>query len=184
MSDLLVKKSAESIDVEVMSFHQKQIYINEHEKELMPVIGRFGPTLNFFHRVVIVISMCVLVHVVVSLKGQPDSEKGRLVWTDLGGHSSGDLRNLLTAFLVSLAVFALLGWSMYSEWFNPQTCAALGAIWTFLLFTGTIVRSLMKRQAAGESGIDANLVVALVRDDRFWAGILCALAVFMHYYFY
>jgi SSS family solute:Na+ symporter len=144
----------------------------------------FGSKLNFFHRALIVILLCMLVHVVVSLKGQPDAEKSRLVWTDLGGHSSGDVRNLLTAFLISLVFFAILGWSMYSEWLNPQTCAALGAIWTFLIFTGMILRALMKRQADRERGVDLNLLVAVLREDRFWAGILCALAVFMHYYFY
>ena len=111
-------------------------------------------------------------------------QKSRLVWTDLGGHAPNDLRNLLTAFLISLVVFAILGWSMVNEWLSPKTCAFLGAIWTFLLFTGTIICSLMKRQAAGEAGVDSNFLSALVCEDRFWAGILCELAVFMHYYFY
>ena len=38
--------------------------------------------------------------------------------------------------------------------------------------------------AAHRSDHPPSLLVCLLREDRFWAGILCAVAVFMHYYFY
>ena len=150
-----------------------------------PVIRELlGEELNYFHRVVAVIVLCVIVHVAVSLLGRPDAEKSRLVWTDLGGHAPGDLRRVVYAFLISLGLFALLGWAMCNEYLQPATCAVLAAIWTVLIVCGATARSLAKRRAAGDATLHSNPLVALLREDRFWAGILCALAVFMHYYFY
>ncbi len=150
-----------------------------------PVIRELlGTELNFFHRVVVVIGLCVLVHVVVSLRERPDAEKSRLVWTDLGGHAPDALKNLRTAFLISLAVFALLGWLMTGGRLGPHLCAALAAVWTLLMFSGATVRSLATRRAGENGAPRSSPLVALITEDRFWAGILCALAVFMHYYFY
>lgn len=160
-------------------------YIYDNFLGIHPAIaGYLGSELNFFHRVVVVIALCVLLHVAISLKGQPDAEKSRLTWTDLGGHAAGDLKNLLTAFVVSIAFFALLGWVMVMEWFTPSACAWIGAAWTMLMFVRAIGRSMAKRRAADDGDHPTNPLAAVLREDRFWAAILCAMAVFMLYYFY
>ena len=144
----------------------------------------FGEELNYFHRVVVVITLCVLVHVVVSLLSRPDAEKSRLVWTDLGGHASGDLYRVIVALLVSLGVFALLGWAMYIEYLRPATCATLAAVWTISIICGATCRSVVRRRSDQDATNSTSLCADLLHEDRFWAGVLCGLAVFMHYYFY
>ena len=121
---------------------------------------------------------------VVSLMTTGDAEKSRLVWTDLGGHQAGDLRRLLTSIGVSICVLALLGVCMYVEWLPPDFAAILGAGWTLMMFWGTLGRLLARRIQEGDMTLANHPYRALLREDRFWAGILCALAVFMHFYFY
>jgi len=150
-----------------------------------PVVADLlGSRLNFFHRVAVVIVLCVLLFVAISLRGRPDAEKGRLTWTDLGGHDAGDLKNLLTAFVISLAVFALLGGMMVAGWLSPTVCAWLAAIWTMSMFLRAIRRSSAASRATRHSDHPPSVLVSWLCEDRFWAGILCAIAVFMHYYFY
>ncbi len=155
---------------------------NNYLTEFPEIMAYFGDQLNFFHRVVVVILLCVVVHVVVSLKTTPDAEKGRLTWTDLGGHSAGDLRRLVTAIVMSLVVFAVLGLAMVAGWLAPGIAAALGFAWTIGIFVRGIVNKLRNDPANNDTS--DHLVAGILRDDRFWAGILCATAVFMHYYFY
>lgn len=143
-----------------------------------------GEELNYFHRVVAVIALCVLAHVVVSLLSRPDDEKSRLVWTDLGGHAPGALRRVIIALLISLGLFALLGWAMCNEHLRPATCAMLAAVWTVVIICGATLRLVVKRRSDQDDTNGTSLCGDLLREDRFWAGILCALAVFMHYYFY
>lgn len=136
------------------------------------VAAMFGTNLNFFHRVVFVILASVLVYVGVSLATTPDPKKGRLVWTDLGGHRPGTLRRLGLAVLLAVAVFAALGFLMYAGWVSPTLCAWLGAGWTLATFLVAVA-----------SGNDEGLR-GFVLDDRTWAGLLSAAAVFMMFYFY
>ena len=141
----------------------------------------FGEELNFFHRVVAVILLCLLTHIFVSLLSKPDAEKSRLVWTDLGGHRPETLRNLISALLASILFFAILGWVMVAEWLSPAVCAVLGAIWTLAMFLGAIAMTFQKRR---EEADDASALGVVLRDDRLWAGILCSLAVFLMYHYY
>ena len=171
-------------EMRTMSLEQRQAYVKERKRDITPINSRLGAKLNFLHRVGFVIVLCVLLHLVVSLRGRPDAEKSRLVWTDLGGHSPRDFRNLLAGILISIVVFAALGVLMYNEILSPTLCAVLAAVWTLSLFAVTLKHTLEKHRAAANSGHSSHLLVAIVREDRFWAGLLCALAVFMHYYFY
>lgn len=147
------------------------------------VVDTLGKELNFFHRAAIVMVLCAVVHVVVSLLEKPDPEKSRLVWTDLGGHAPNDMRNLFTALLVSVGLFALLGWLMVSEYLSPYYCAVLASGWTLLMFARAVSRSVAKRREQAE-GPPPSVAATLLSEDRLWAGILCALTVWMHFYFY
>jgi len=136
----------------------------------------FGDKLNFFHRVVFVLILSGLIHIVVSLMTQPDREKGRLNWTDLGGHEVADLKRLVGLIGVSLSLFVLLAVGMVYQTVTPGMASCLGALVTFLAFQFHIAKN--RRVMSDDSP------VPLPRDDRFWASFLCSAAVFMHYYYY
>ena len=161
----------------VFSYIVVTIY-DEHLGTIPAIADYFGEKLNFFHRVVFVIGLCIIVHVFVSKITAPDEEKSRLVWTDLGGHSPDAFRGLVIKIAASIGVFAVLGFLMTSKTLSPTICAFSGLLWTFAMFcTGAL-----NRLKANEP--PKPVVPGLFMEDRFWAGLLCGLAVFMHYYFY
>ena len=137
----------------------------------------FGSELNFFHRVVLVILLCAATQVLVSWTSRRDPDKEKLVWTDLTGQSSRDLSRIAFGLLVSIAWFALLGWWVYRETLSPVAAAWLGAIWTLALFWVG-----MGKGKGGPTGFQG--MIGKLRDDRFWAGVLCASAVFLMYVFF
>ena len=141
-----------------------------------------GAELNFFHRVSIVILFCLLTHIFVGLRSEPDPEKSRLTWTDLGGHRPETLRNLISALLASLLFFAILAWVMVAGWLGATACGALGAIWTLAMFLGVVALKFQQRRE--EAGAKMSAFGVVLRDDRLWAGILCSFAVFFLYHYY
>ena len=143
------------------------------------IAGMLGEKLNFFHRVVFVLALSGVIHVTISLLTQPDEEKGRLTWTDLGGHSTADLRSLVTKIIISIVLFALTGAAMVKEAVSPGAAAWIGALWTLVIFNVHIHgnRMTVDNSPEGET-------VPLIKDERFWASLLCSAAVFMHYYYY
>ena len=136
----------------------------------------FGQELNFFHRVVLVILLCAATQALVSWTGKRDPDKEKLVWTDLTGHSSRDLAKVAIGLLVSILWFACLGWWVYRETLSPFAAAVLGAVWTLALFW--VGMGKMQGTPPGVRALAGKL-----RDDRFWAGVLCASAVFLMYVF-
>ena len=141
--------------------------------------ARFDP--HPFHRVVIVLLICTAVHVLVSYLTPRDREKEKLVWSELVGEGEGHFARLLTMFALSLVVYAMLGTLVYYEVFTPVACAFMGAVWTLGLFLANLRRHFASRVKAGGSPVGVG---TWLKDDRFWAGWLCACAVFMLYYFY
>ena len=109
---------------------------------------------------VLVILLCAVTQVVVSWSGKRDLAKEQLVWTDLTGHSPGDLRKVVIGLLVSLAWFVLLSWGVYRETLSPFTAATLGAVWTLGLFWVGMGKSTGTERGLG-------FLVNKVRDDRF-----------------
>lgn len=146
------------------------------------VIDWLGLRLNFFHRVVGVLFLSTFVYVGISLLTRPDVEKGRLNWTDLGGHAPRDLLNLGAMAGLTVCVLAALGYAMVQEWLEPILAGVLGAAWTLGMFLVHIVQTWNRPVETGEP--EARGAVKVVTDDRLWAGLLCALAVFMLFYFY
>ena len=156
-------------------------YIYNTNIESWPSVKEtFGEKLNFFHRVVFVLGLSGAVHIFVSLATQPDEEKSRLNWTDLGGHDPSDLKRLVGRIVTSIVTFVILAFLMVYERITPGVAASLGGIATLLAFQSHILSN--RRVAKDESGNES--AVPLVRDDRFWASFLCSAAVFMHYYYY
>ncbi len=164
-------------DMQSMDDAARVALVEQKRETLSPVAYYLGPKLNFFHRVVGVMLLCGALYAGVSLCSPPDPQKGRMVWTDLGGHKPGDLRRLVTAILVSVAFYAALGWLMHVEFLSPTVAAFVGMAWTLAMFGGAVVLSVVKRR---ENETEPRSILA---DDRVWAGILCSLAVFMLFYF-
>ena len=142
----------------------------------------FGEQLNFMHSVFLVAVISAILHIVVSLMTQPDPEKGKLTWTELGGHDPVKAKETGIAILVSLVIFAVLAVLMAKEVITPLVAGLAGAI---LVFGGFFKAALgAVRKARAGSGSDDECSAVLWKEDRFWAGLLIAIAIFMLYYFY
>jgi len=163
-----------------MSHDELRPVIEGLSSKFTSVSRTFGPSLNFFHRVVFVIPLSALLHIIVSMMTRPDEEKSRLNWTDVGGHRPSDLRNLVVQILGTIAIFAVLAVLMVYETITPGAASCLAGIVTFASFQRHI--SLNRRTTVDDSG--AESVVPLPSDDRFWASLLCSAAVFLHYFYY
>ena len=181
---LMEKVKQTQIDKIPESFHSKTIAeLNQHleqqvRPQITPLRRQFGPKLNFFHRVVFVILLSSIVFVVVSQFHPPDPEKSRITWTDLGGHDPGRLKSLGLTILVSILVYALLGWLMVAGQLHQVMAACIASAWTLGAYLREVIRSAQGTHASG------SLVQQLLTDERSLAGLLAATAMFMMYYFY
>ena len=145
---------------------------------ITPLMKQFGPQLNFFHRVIFVLMLSGIVFVLVSQFTPADPEKSRNTWTDLGGHDSGHLKSLSLTTLVSIMVYVLLGWLMYSGLLNQVIAGFIAAGWTLGAFLREVVRSKQHEQQS------RTLTQQILHDERTLAGLLAGTAMFMMYYFY
>jgi SSS family solute:Na+ symporter len=136
----------------------------------------FGPTLNFMHAVFISAIISTVLHVVVSLNTQPDAEKANYMWTELGGHDPRALGRALKAIGISLGLFVVLALLMTKDVLSPLIAALAAGGWTLAAF----LKCAMAAIAEGSEGDESK---SLFKEDRFWAGLLCATAVFMLFYF-
>jgi len=141
-----------------------------------PIARVLGPELNFMHRVAAVTILTVLVHVVVTLKTQPDVEKSKFTWTDLCGHKPQVLRRALFALGASIVLYALLGVVLFVGWSTPLVTGLIAAVWTW----GLVIVAAVAARRRDDRPVS---VIAVLADDRFWAGLLAATAVWMMYYF-
>jgi len=136
----------------------------------------FGPQLNFMHSVFVAAVIALLAHVGVSLMTQPDNEKAKLTWEGLGLFAPGEFRYFAMKVIGSLAVYAALAGAMLGGLLAPVFAGTAAAGWTLLMFIDSLVKGLLQSAAKGEARNP-------LKDDRLWAGILAAVAVFMMYYF-
>ena len=145
---------------------------------ISPLQVLFGPTLNFFHRVVFVLGLSAIVFIIVSLFTRPDPDKSQLTWSGLGGHQPQRLKKLALLLGLSIAVFALLGWLTDQQFLTANWAAGLAAFWTLVIYACEIFNKY-QADATGQSRFQY-----LLRSDLTYAGLLAATAMFMMYYFY
>jgi len=154
------------------------------------LVDTFGANLNFFHAVFVAGIICLLLHVGISLVTKGDEEKSKLTWTGVGVCTPETMKKIILAIAVSLVVFAVLAVLMVPMGepssdteqakgiLPPLVCGLLAAIWTFALFNYGAVQAIKKDP---DREISAKV---LLTEDRCWAGLLGACAIFMMYYFY
>ena len=151
-------------------------------KDIRPNISAvqkmFGPTLNFFHRVVFVLGLSAIVFVVISLITPCDPEKSKLTWTGLGGHQPTRLKVLAKTLCLSLVIFALLGWLADQAFLTPTLAACFAAFWTL----GVYGCEILEKIKTDDSGM--SRVQYILRSDLTYAGLLAATAMFMMYFFF
>ena len=137
-----------------------------------------GEKINFFHRVVVAAGLSSAVFVVVSLLGCPDPEKSSNTWAGLGGHSPERFKRLGLAVLLAIGVYALLGTLVYLENLTPAVAAWISAGWTLCAYLREVVRTWKHERQS------ASLLHEVVTDDRTYAGLLAACAMFIMFYFF
>ncbi len=127
-----------------------------------------GAELNFMHRVAFVTVAMLLLHVVVSAFETRQQEREQYLWIEATDATAAGMRRILTGFGVFLIFHIVLATLMVNEAVVSSVAAWISAVFTLSLF---IVN--MRRSPAD-----------FYRDDRFFAGLLSAGAMFIMFYFY
>jgi SSS family solute:Na+ symporter len=146
--------------------------------ENQAVVDLFGKNLNFMHAVFLAAILSLIVHVVVSLMTQADEEKGKLSWTELGGHEPNALKQLFGKVIGALMVYAILAVCMVKGVISPTLAAWVAAFLTCALFW---LRAFQVVKSENDGMVNAS---TFVREDRIWAGLLAGWAIHMMFYFY
>ncbi len=107
---------------------------------------------------------------------EPNEDKSRMTWIGLNVMRPPDLQHFGMKLLGSLLVFVMLGVLMTGQLVSPMAAGMAAAAWTFLMFMDSLFKVVLTAAAKGRA-------YSLLREDRFWAGLLAASAVFMMYYF-
>ncbi|MFP6901074.1 MAG: sodium/solute symporter, partial [Opitutales bacterium] len=141
------------------------------------IVELFGPKLNFFHAAFLASIIALILNVVVSLMTQPDKEKGKLTWAELGGHEPAVLKRAGKKILFTLGLYLVLALAMVGGWTAPIVAGVVAAIWTWFTFAEVAFVAVVRSHVKGKP-------ISLFSEDRFWAGLLAALAIFMMYYYY
>ena len=140
------------------------------------MLGWLGAKLNAFHSVFVAFLCALLANAIASKLSQPHEEKSKFTWVGLNIFRPVDLQHFSMKLLGSLLIFSMLGALMSSEIIAPITAGILAAIWTFLMFLDSLFKVVLTAAVKGRA-------YSLLREDRFWAGLLASSAVFMMYYF-
>ena len=164
----------------VFSYGLEFIY-NSHLGTNPAIAAWFGVKLNFLHSAAASALLSAIVHVSVSLSTKPDEEKSAYTWTRLGGHDHSVLRRTVRWLLVTLGVYAALACAMVYGNFHPSACGLLAGIWTFTPFAFAARNAVRKDRQAEDR---TSLIGALLCEDRVWAGLLSAIAIYMMFHFY
>jgi len=161
-------------------------------------VSWWGTHLNFMHSVFLAAVLALALHVMISLiTPRPEEKRAALTWTGLGGHDPSVIRKAALKIAISLGLFAVLAWFMVNETLTPTVAGLLAAVWTFLMFldaaiasvvqaqaTAAAVKFMDRKEAEDSEPSESPRAVSLLEEDRFWGGLLAAVAVFMMFYFF
>ena len=155
----------------LFSYSVPLLYI-EIAKDNPWLVQLFGPKLNFMHGAIVSAALSTLVHILVSHRTQTHSQSANLTWVGLGIFTKEQLMVFGKIMLLTLSIFAGLAICIDQGNLIPNQAAFIGSIWTFFCFL------LAARQKAKE------VKASVLKEDRLWAGLLAACAVFMLFSFY
>jgi hypothetical protein len=141
------------------------------------VVNKFGPELNFFHATVISVFLSTLAMVLASLMTPANPEKAEFTWTGLGGYSPSQLQAAFGQVFVTIVIYILLALAMLNWGFPPAVSGGIALLWTWAMF---VIQPILRFRPSDET---PGLVIMLLREDRFYAGLLGGLAVFLMYYY-
>ena len=143
------------------------------------LIRIFGAELNFMHSVFVAAVLSLILHVVVSRMTRQTSageNQAKHTWIGLGIFSRASLNTFAAKLGGTLVVFAVFGFLMWRGFASPLVAALITAVWTWLMFLDATLKTLLSAAAKGKAH-------SLLREDKFWGGLLAACAVFMLFYF-
>jgi SSS family solute:Na+ symporter len=135
-----------------------------------------GPELNTFHTVFVAFVCALLANVIASKFSQPDEGKSKFTFTGLNIIKPADLQHFGMKLIGSLLVFTMLAVLMTANILAPASAGILAAVWTFMMFLDSLFKVVLAAAIKGRA-------YSLLREDRFWAGLLASCAMFMMYYF-
>ena len=161
----------------VASYSVEAIY-NKYLGTNETIAAVLGTKLNFFHSAFIAAVLAAVVHVVVSLVTRADAKKSLLTWTALGGHDPLVLRRTVRWLIVSLAIYVMLGIAIVYATLTPTVAGIVAATWTWSLFLASANSAVRQRDKSQQGPW------SLFTEDRTWAGLLAATAIFMLYHYY
>ena len=107
---------------------------------------------------------------------QHDEDKSKFTFTGLNIIKPADLQHFGMKLIGSLLVFTMLAVLMTANILAPASAGILAAVWTFMMFLDSLFKVVLAAAAKGRA-------YSLLREDRFWAGLLASCAMFMMYYF-
>jgi len=162
----------------VASSYGGEAFYNNYLSTNETIASIFGTKLNFLHSAFFAAIVASLAHVLVSLTSRVDEKKSQLTWTELGGHDPHVLRKTVRWLIVSLVVYSGLAILMVQAILAPTIAGLIAAAWTWAMFLASARSAIRhaKNSAAGPR--------SLLTEDRTWAGLLAATAIFMLYHYY
>jgi SSS family solute:Na+ symporter len=161
-----------AIIVGVVASYGLPFVYEKHLSGIPEVTDLFGMKLNFMHSVFIAALLSLICHVGVSSLTKPDVEKGKLTWLGQGLATPEGLISFGVGLVTTMAICAILAISMVYLRLLPSVAATIAGVWTWFGFTYCLKPA------------DTESAPPLLKSDRFWAGLLAGLAVFMMFYFY
>lgn len=167
--------SAAIITGPIFSFNF-QAYYNKAQGIWPELAALFGTTLNFMHRVMLTVIVCVLVHIIVSLLTERNKSKEQFTFFVLGGQNPEQVKGIIIALLGLTALYLYIAGMIQAKWISPTVAAFVVAIVTGLSFRPM----LQKRQKSHPKGSP----FIMWQDDLFWACILCSSTMFIMFYFF
>ena len=139
------------------------------------LIAIFGKDLNFMHSVFLAAILSSILYVIVSFltkSGSGTANNQSFTWVGLGVFTQNSLRAFGFKLLTTLSLLAILGYCLWKGISTPVVLASLGALWTWVMFITSAMKSVNGEQDC-----------SLIKNDRVWGGLLAACAVFMLFYF-
>ncbi|MCA9039238.1 MAG: sodium/solute symporter [Planctomycetaceae bacterium] len=143
------------------------------------VLNYVGESLQFFHRVILVLFCSSVLYIVVSLMQKETPSEDLPTWQTTQKVSPAQMKMLVLGIAIALGVYAILGYLLLQDALSPMLAGLLGAFWTLLARAPSTFRSIGQRLSETEG----KLSWLLFTEDRVWSTLLCMVAVFMLYYY-